>query len=87
MLEAVTKQEPIVDARQLKDRLISFEAQLANCRKHQVLIGAEAVYLGLERMIEDLIGRRNLELQLAEVKYIFFFIKETLYSSKGYLMH
>ena len=70
MLEAVTKQEAILDARQLKDRLISFEAQLADCRKHQVMIGAEAIYLGLERMIEDLIGRRNLELQLAEVKYV-----------------
>ena len=49
--KAVTRQKAVIDARELGDRLISFEELLGECRRNNVQVEAETRYLGLTNMI------------------------------------
>ena len=67
MAELISKQQPIVDAREVKERLIAFNKQLAECKKNGIQVGEEHIYLGLERMIEPLLTRPCLTMEMGSV--------------------
>ena len=67
MAELISKQQPIVDAREVKERLIAFNKQLAECKKNGIQVGEEHLYLGLERMIEPLLTRPCLTMEMSSV--------------------
>ena len=71
MLEALQNQAPIIDARQIGERIINFKAQLSRCRKTNVTVSNEAVYLGLERMIKEIACRPRLTTEMAGINEIF----------------
>jgi hypothetical protein len=69
MAELISKQQPVVDARDVKERLIAFNKQLAECKKNGIQVGEEHIYLGLERMIEPLLTRPCLTMEMGSVMH------------------
>ena len=49
LMGSVAAQVPIVDARTLPERLVSFEKLLSDCSRFGISIPTETVYIGLER--------------------------------------
>ena len=70
LMGSVAAQVPIVDARTLPERLVSFEKLLSDCSRFGITIPPETVYIGLEKMMEELLERPGMNVILAEVKYV-----------------
>ena len=68
--EQVTRQRPIVDARDVRERLIEFDSLLSQCKKHNLQISTDDIYMGLERMVEKLLERNSLNILLAGVQHV-----------------
>ena len=70
LMESVTSQTPIIDARDVAERIIEFKQQLGQCVKFEITMATETIYMGLEKMMAELICRPSLTIHMAGVKKI-----------------
>ena len=70
LFDQVTHQTPIVDARGVRERIIAFKNHLSQCQRYNVGGQSEAQYMGLERMMKELVCRLSMTIHLAGVREV-----------------
>jgi hypothetical protein len=66
----VTAQTPIIDARDVAEHIIGFKQKLGQCVKFDVFMASEIIYMGLEKMMAELLCRPSLNIHMAGVQKI-----------------
>ena len=68
LMEQLTLQTPIIDARDVPERIIEFKQQVGQCVKFNITVASETMYMGLEKMTSELLCRPDLEIHMAGVQ-------------------
>ena len=67
LMEQLTLQTPIIDARDVSERIIDFKQQLGQCVKFDITVAPETMYMGLEKMMSELLCRPDLNNHMSGV--------------------
>jgi hypothetical protein len=67
LMEQLTLQTPIIDARDVSERIIDFKQQLGQCVKFDITVAPETMYMGLEKMMSELLCRPDLNIHMSGV--------------------
>ena len=68
LMEQLTLQTPIVDARDVPERSSAFKQQAGQCVKFDITVASKTMYMGLEKMMSELLCRPNLNIHMAGVQ-------------------
>ena len=70
LMEQLTLQTSIDDARDVSERIIAFKQQLEQCVKFDITVAIETMYMGLEKMMSELLCRTDLNIHMAGVQKV-----------------
>ena len=68
LMAQLTLQTPIVDARDVPERSSAFKQQAGQCVKFDITVASKTMYMGLEKMMSELLCRPNLNIHMAGVQ-------------------
>ena len=70
LMEQLTLQAPIIDARDVSERIIAFKQQLGQCVKFDISVASKTMYMCLEKMMSERLCRPDLNIHMAGVQKI-----------------